>query len=340
MYYNRITGILVIDYLDWFLMAAILGSVSAPRLKLYLSEKKAMERLKYSIMKKSKFRRQSYRSISNSKKIERIYRLALDNRGGQLEEFQVELSNKSFKLAQQIKGLVEQLAHFLKDRELKGVAKIFFKAGRLILELILYKCQINVSYSVLTEVLSTRVIVITATAGGAVGFTLSWFAVGASLAIAPTLISILLLRNVAQQIANQKDYTEFQRLVNQMLDNPELKQTIQALFVEVDVPKTPAIEMKPWGSNKAPLTEFTFDADQSYDYDEFIKARMKQELGLIENPSSDQLEKIIHFRKARNSKVGKTVYFREFIKRGAEDPDNSIEAEIVNEAIKVRNKEL
>jgi len=62
---------------------------------------------------------------------------------------------------------------FLKRKELKGILKIFFRNGRLILELILYKCDINMSYAVLDEGLSIQVIVFTSTVGGATGFTLS-----------------------------------------------------------------------------------------------------------------------------------------------------------------------
>ena len=54
MYYNRILGVWVLDPLDYFLFSAILGSILASCLKDYLSEKKAMERLKNSIIKKSK----------------------------------------------------------------------------------------------------------------------------------------------------------------------------------------------------------------------------------------------------------------------------------------------
>ena len=90
-----------------------------------------MERLKNSIIKKSKLVRQSDRLITNSKeiRIKNIYRFTLGNRGGADHEF----SNEVFKLAQEIKGLVERLARFLKERELKGVARIFFKNGRLLL---------------------------------------------------------------------------------------------------------------------------------------------------------------------------------------------------------------
>ena len=118
MYYNRILRVWALDPLDYFLLSAIIGSLTAPRLKDYLSEKKAMERLKNSIIKKSKLVIKSDKPIFNSKetRIKKIYKVALENRGGQFEEFQADLSNEGFKLAQEIKGLVERLAHFLKER--------------------------------------------------------------------------------------------------------------------------------------------------------------------------------------------------------------------------------
>jgi hypothetical protein len=343
MYYNRILRVWVVDPLDCFLLSAIIGSILAVYLKDYLSEKKAMERLKNSIIDKSVIKSDIPIPTPNSKeiKIKKIYNFALENRGGQFENFQAdhEFSNEVFKLAQQIKRLVERLASFLKERELKGVAGIFFKNGRLVLELILYKCRIDITYSLLTEGLSTQVIVITATAGGAAGFTLSWFSAGASLVAPPILISILLIRSVAQQIVNQRDYSKFKKLVTKMLEDDELKQTIRALFLEEgEVPTTTLIEMKPWDSDKNPLPEFNFDSDQTFE--EFLKARMEEELGLVENPTPEQLKEIIDNRKIR--KKGKTVYFKDFIKEIAEDTDDIIDVEIVQEAIKVKvkNEEL
>lgn len=177
MYYNRILRVWVVDpvdyFLHYFLLSALIGSIVASRLKNYLSEKAAMERLKNSIIKKSKLTNNGNKRILNSlnpkdMKIKKIYKVALETHGGQFEEFKVnhEFSNEVFKLAQDIKGLVERLARFLKERELKGVARIFFKNGRLLLELLLYKCRIDITYSLLTEGLSTQVIVITASAGG------------------------------------------------------------------------------------------------------------------------------------------------------------------------------
>jgi hypothetical protein len=101
-------------------------------------------------------------------------------------------------LAENIKELLERLAVFLKQREIKGIAKFFFKNGRLILQLILYKCNIDISYAVLNQRLSLHVIVITSSVGGATGFALSWFSVGAILVSPPLLISVLLLRSAIQ----------------------------------------------------------------------------------------------------------------------------------------------
>ena len=348
MYYNKILRVWVVDPLDYFLLSAILGSILASRLKAYLSEKKTMERLKNSIIKKSKLVRQCDRSISisNSKKrkIKKIYKFALQTRGGQLEQFQADhdkFSNEAFKLAQKIKGLVERLARFLKKRELKGIAKIFFKNNRLILELILYKCRINITYSLLTEGLSTQVIVITATAGGAAGFTLSWFSAGASLVAPPVLISMLLIRSVAQQIVNQRDYLKFKMLINQMLQDHNLKETVRAVFMQGETPQTSTIQMEPLDSVKNSLPDFNVKSDQTLD--EFVKDRMKEELGLVENPTPEQLKEIISKNTERIKKKprGKTVYYRDFINEIPEDQiidAEIIDAEIVKEPVKIKIK--
>lgn len=186
-------------------------------------------------------------------------------------------------MAQKIKGLVERLVSFLKERELKGVARIFFKNGRLLLTLILYKCKIDITYSLLTEGLSTQVIVITATAGGTACFTLSWFSSGANLVAPPILISILLIRSVAQQIVNQRDYSKFKKLVNQMLKDDKLKQTIRAFFMEREVPTTTGIEIKPKGETvylKDLIDEIAEDQDDIIDTEivkEAIAVKVKNE---------------------------------------------------------------
>lgn len=344
MYYNHILRIWEIDLIDIVILSFVLGSLTASRLKDYLSEEQAMKRLKNSLLQKSTLVIKSDSPISNSKemRIRKIYKFALGNRGGQFEHFQgdMSVSNESvFTLAQKIKGIVERLASFLKERELKGVARIFFKNGRLLLELILYKCRIDISYLLLTEGLSTQVVVITCTVGGAAGFVLSWFSAAAGLVAPPLLLSIFFIRSVTQQIANLRDYSKFKKLLHTILEDEELQQTIRVLFMEGEVQPTTGLEMKPWNSDKNPLPQFHSDSTQTFE--QFIKERMKEELGLIENPTPEQIQEILHSRKIPRNK-GKTVYFKDFIDKLAEDQDAIIDAEIVKESrrVKVKNKEF
>ena len=118
MYYHRIFRVRVFNQLDYLLISALIGSLAASYLKKYSSEKAASERLKNSIIKKSKLVT-SKPAILNSKnaEIEKIYRLALNNRGGQFEDFEAphKFSNENFKLAHKIKEIVDRLAWFFKD---------------------------------------------------------------------------------------------------------------------------------------------------------------------------------------------------------------------------------
>ena len=316
MFYNRILRVWVVDPLDYFLISALIGSLLASRLQNYLSEKAAMERLKKSIVDKSITSKPPILE-SNKSKITRIYRFALDNRGGTLEDFKddLEFSNEVMKLSQDIQKMVERLAAFLKEREMKGMLKIFFRHGRLILELILFRCNINMSYVVLTEGLSTQVIVFTATAGGALGFTLSWFSVGAALVAPPLLISTLLLRSVTQQILNLKEYSKLKKMVTKMLNEDDLKETLQGIFLEgegpVSGPSRVQMGSPDFGNN--PTLKHDFSVGSSEEFDEFIKESLKEEFGLVENPTETKLKEIIQ-RKVPRKPKGKTVYFRDFIK--------------------------
>ena len=125
-----------------------------------------------------------------------------------------------------------------------------------------------------------------------------------------------------------------------MLEDDQLEPTIRAFFMEGEVPTTTSIQMKPLDSNKSSLPEFDFKSNQTFE--EFKKARMEEELGVIENPTQEQLEQIIHSRKINRKPKEKTVYFKDFVDEIVEGPVDIIEAEIVNEPIrvKVKNKEL
>ena len=83
MYYNRILRVWMVDQLDYFLISVFIGSLVASHLKTYLSEKAAMERLKKSIINKSSLVASKTPILKFKKsKIKRIYKFALENRGG------------------------------------------------------------------------------------------------------------------------------------------------------------------------------------------------------------------------------------------------------------------
>ena len=346
MFYNRILRVWVFDKLDYFLISALIGSLIASHLKKYVSEKAAIKRLKNSIIKESDLVRLKTPILSPKEaKIKQIYRLALGNRGGQFEEFQAdhEFSNEVFNLAQNIKNLVERLAVFLKEKELKGIAKIFFKSGRLILELILYKCNISIIYAIIREGLSERVIVITVSIGGATGFVLSWFATGVFLVSPPVLISTLLLRSTTQQILNQRDYSKFKKLVYKMLDDDELKETIQAFFIEGKdrIPSSGKLKIEPLDFDEKSALKHNFNLELGDNFEKFTKARMKEELGLIQNPTEEQLQEIIQ-KKVKRKPKGKTVFFGDFIDENPyEGADfllsDIIDAEILEEPIRMKS---
>lgn len=346
MYYNRILRVWVLDLADYFLISALVGNLLAPRLKKYLSEKAAMERLKNSIIKKSDLMKLK-KPISSTKeaKIKQLYRFALDNRGGQFEEFQADLefSDETFKLAHNIKDLVERLAGFLKQRELKGIAKIFFKSGRLIVELILCKCNINITYSPVSEGLSTQVIVFTVAMGGTGGFVLSWFSVGGILVTPVALISFLSMRSAIQQISNLREYSKFKKMVDKILDDEETKQTLRAFFIEGEGPTSTSgtLKMELLDFDKESALKHDFNLKSDENFEEFIKTRMKEQFGLIENPTEKQLEEIIN-KNIRRKPKGKTVFFRDFINENPyEGPNLShsdiIDAEILEKTIPMKS---
>lgn len=97
-----------------------------------------------------------------------------------------------------------------------------------------------------------------------------------------------------------------------------MKKTIRTFFVDEELVHTTKIEMKPWGLNKNALSN-----------KEFIEAKLKNQYGLIKNPSAKQLKEIIYNR-SRNK--GKTVYFRDLIKK-FDNSNEIIEAEVLKKQV-------
>ena len=102
------------------------------------------------------------------------------------------------------------------------------------------------------------------------------------------------------------------------------------------------LKMKSWDSDKNFLPQFNSNSDQTLD--EFIKEQMEHKLGLVENPTYEQIKKIINKKNIKPK--AKTVYFKDFIKKTVEDSNDIIEPDIIEpEIVKatkimIRNQEL
>jgi len=90
------------------------------------------------------------------------------------------------------------LANFIKERKLKGITTILFKNGRLLLNLILCSCSIDINYSIFFERINTQIIILTTIAEGTTGFTLVWFFVSVLIVADPLLTLIIFLRGLMQ----------------------------------------------------------------------------------------------------------------------------------------------
>ena len=180
-----------------------------------------------------------------------------------------------------------------------------FKNSRLILDFILYRRKIHISYSVLTEGLNTKVVITINISSSLTSFTTLWFLAGATLSISAVFTSFFLIRNVKQQLIHQREYLKIRKLFTQMLTDEKLKETFSKFFAYKKIPKIHQIKMKPSNLNKNLLLEFCFDSPQIVK--ELIKIR--KELRLIKNPTPKQIEQIITNKNMINHRKWKTVFF-------------------------------
>jgi len=357
MYFNRILRVWVLDSVDYFLISALIASIAASYLKRYLSEKAAMERLKNSIINELGLLKlpdsKSTNFDSKASKIKKIYRFALDNRGGQVDV--------EYELAEKIKNMVTRLAAFLKQRELKGILRIIFTQGRLILELLLYTCKIQLDYIILDEV-STQVIVIAITTGGAAGFTASWLLAGTMLVTPPVIASVLLLRSFNQQIIHNVKFSKLKNMLNKLLNDEDIKETVGTILIETQkqVDNSNKIRLESFESlnwNKNPAIKEACERLGIFENTPHVTGKLNldsldpestkilEELGFIKKPMGEIIQEEVK-EKVKKKIKGKTVYFKDFLDQTIDYDDGMsdsgiIDAEIVEEFIRIRsNKEL
>lgn len=127
----------------------------------------------------------------------------------------------------------------------------------------------------------------TAIAGGAIGFTVSWFTAGVGLITLPILVSTLFLQSLTQQLLNQAEYLKFTKIVKEMLNDEELQETLRTIFLNDKAPPNTSmrIEMKPSDLDQNTTLKYDFGEKSSKNFEEIIAGRMKEEFGLIEKPT-------------------------------------------------------
>lgn len=268
VYFNKIARIWVIDPLDYFFLSAFIGSLLASRLKHYLSEKQALERLKHSIINKSRLieSEPSKATIFSSKqskiKLKKVIKVALSSRGGE----QIDLD---YELAQKIHDLITKLAAYLKQKELRArLFKIIFSQARLILGLILHLCKINLHYVVIGDI-NPQVIVIACSTGGATGFVFSWITAGALISVPATILSFFFLRSFSQQILHNVEYTKLLNNIRKWSEDEDIREEIKKFFIET--------QTRIDNSNKIKLESLNWNKNPE------IK-QAAERLGIFENP--------------------------------------------------------
>lgn len=74
--------------------------------------------------------------------------------------------------------------------------------------------------------------IIACSTGGTVGFVCSWFSVGAILVAPPTLLSVFLLRSLAQQIQHNVEYIKLKNIIGKFLNDKNSQEEITNIFIK------------------------------------------------------------------------------------------------------------
>ena len=175
-----------------------------------------MERLKHDLIRKSTvIENENIKPINYSKRIKKIYDVAILSRGGQIKNEDLieamRLSSqfsREFILAQKIKQIIIKTIVFLKTKEENAKKlRLIFLALRLGIQFVLVRCKIQIDYIPMVGI-SPQVVITATCTGGTLGFIYGWFTAGILFMGPPTLLTALMIRSVAQQFMHNKQYKE------------------------------------------------------------------------------------------------------------------------------------
>lgn len=245
-------------------------------IKNYRSEKSSMKRLREDIIDKSTLIELKKRKVTNSskispkrraEKIHEILKIMRWPRGGQNYDPNTDVD---FEFADNIQKFVIQMAIYLKKKELKSkLFKFIFSYATLVLRIILAKFNIELHYMFLQPG-NQGLYVVASMTGGATGFILSWYSIGAFLFFPPTILSAFIVRSTFQQILFNVRYSRLQNMISKMVD-----EAISEIGVIAKAQKE--IQKKLKNSQSIKLESLNWNRDPS------IK-RTAQQLWIFENP--------------------------------------------------------
>nr|WAK84915.1 hypothetical protein [Amicula sp. isolate GU52X-4 cfCalB7]WAK84977.1 hypothetical protein [Amicula sp. isolate GU52X-4 cfCalB7] len=327
MYYDLFTRKIRFDSVDIFLISFILANIAGRYVKHYLSEEAAMERLKQSIIKESELLKATPqgKQILKKAKVQKIARVAmgthqLNIRGGDLsllldladllkgseryfaglETRNPNWSKKTYIIATKIKAIIGGLLSWLKNQEGRVFLKIVFSSSRVVLELMLSQCDIDIlHYIAISEGNTVRWVAITtsASAGTAAGFTAVWFTAGAKILLPLLAGMTFALRTAWQQRANILDYRVFLEKVDDMMNHPRVQNALTNLFDKIRRKEVSVGEFNLSPESSAPITRHTFGPLTAEQYDQMMQQVIQERLGLIKDPSPDQISALAEGRR-------------------------------------------
>jgi hypothetical protein len=196
-------GKFVLDAFDYYMLSALVVSYRVTRLNDRFSEKAKMKRLREDLISKSRLIESSSSRpgiVPKLTKIQKIYKVALDTRGGSNQELGYEFATK-------IQEFFLKLAAFLQDRKNQIILHYILSGARLVLRLMLSMYGIQLHYLVADPVSQQRIIT-AIVAGSTTGFVLSWIAAATTISIFPILLSIFTLRSSFQQVTHNREYAK------------------------------------------------------------------------------------------------------------------------------------
>ena len=357
MYYHHLKKVWVLDVIDLFVLSFAISSFIGSKVRKVLNdrEQEAEKRLRDNIIKESRLLTPSVETKNPDmqatlieSKIQKIYKLALQSRGG-ADRFE-ELENAKDLMADFFKRVTIKVVAFLHTNEARLqdkkqfrdlVLRIIVSQSRFAIEMLLRYCGINLSYVWLPE-WDEYIVLAALASGSSFGFTAGWLRFGLLAYGSPALLFGLMLRSFYQQWHHNMEYEKIKEFGKRLLSDPEFKEAVSGFFAKAN--------------ENSSSTKFSYE-DLNWNKNPDIK-KNAEKLGIFDNDPAlnepigtlDSDADPLFSRPKRQAKSnfkprrrGKTVYYRDFIEnldqKNKINELDVIDAEILDKKVKLSIKD-